>query len=169
MQRAGWGPSLAFGLFLILLGGSALFLSVHVLATSYPLTVLECSRRTGTCRLTDSNPLETRSRELALGDVQGVDMRVWAAGRRGAQYQIVLKLRGQEIEVGDAAFGEEAHWGLMNQIKTFLRTPSQDGLTIRRDGRWQVYGASGLGLVVGLLMTALGIRLLPIWGSRGRG
>ena len=168
MQRAGWGPSLAFGLFLILLGGSALLLSVHVLATSHPLTVLQCTRSTGTCRLTDSSPIDTNSREFAVSDLQGADMRVWAAGRRGAQYQIVLKVRGLEVEVGDAAFGEEAHWGLLNQVKTFLRTPSQDALEVRRDGRWQVYGSSGLGLVIGLLLTALGVRLLPIWGSRGR-
>lgn len=144
-------PVLAVGLFCI--------------ATMGQLTSLKCDRTAstpptqGTCQLTATQLLESKTTEISLADLRQATVATRSNKKRKRTYQVMLQTKyGGEIPLttySSAGLGD--YPAIAKQINDFLKNSQQATLLIQQDDRWFGYLLGGFFTGIGLVPWGIAV------------
>ena len=141
--RAGWMPSLIFGL-----GGLFFILGNSSVST---LTCQRQSQDRGSCEFRQSGLRGSDRRKIRLEFLHGAEVRSSSSGR-SRSYKLFLLTEAGEIQFSTFADKGEKY-SIASQINTFIGNPSANFLQVSEDARLYV-------LIWGLLFWLFGVAIL---------
>lgn len=145
-------PVLAVGLFSIVTMGQLTSLKCDRSNSSRPSTQ-------GTCQLTATQWLESKTTEIPLSDLQQATVATRSNKQRKRTYQVMLQTKyGGEIPFttySSAGLGD--YPAIAKQINDFLKNSQQATLLIQQDDRWFGYLLGGFFTGIGLVPWGIAV------------